>query len=423
MSKRKKTDLKQNNPKKRRRITNSESDDDDEKEEELKNIYEISEKIILTYSNKGGTGKTSTTYQILRNLIISNENVKILIIDNDQQENLTSMFLPPILSRSLKGKDIAQSTVKSLLNTKSSPIKIDNNIDFLFFEFLDPTSDSSIHSPAVKEVISKSLNELSKKYDYVFIDCNPAHLPLTIHLIENVKKMIYLMDLSEFSKDGFITTMRLRKLKPLVILNNIDIQKVPGSMETYKVTIEESLKSTYKLINEVYKCPHIILPMVSEFNKFMTERKIVKKDTKTIIMKQDKDTYGRTQYHSRILEVIKSINENKIFMELEQPKPNFIKEIFDEKTIYIGNYFYIYPTDDHIIFGRSEKLHTRFTKKELLKIDSSKIICWKCDSNFETFIKHHFKHLRDGNQESIRIFDKRAKKMIINSICEFAKIY
>jgi cellulose biosynthesis protein BcsQ len=196
-------------------------------DEQIDKTIELkSKKIVVIYSNKGGTGKTTTTYHLVLNLL--DREKRILVIDNDQQENITGMFLPSIMMESLENRGV--HTIRSLLTGNPKPIEIKPNLDFLLFDFFSEKEESSLSIPIGESFVVKNLESLSKTYNYILIDCNPAHLPFTKILLKHSNRMIYLMDLSPFSVTGLDITSRIREKPTVFIINKVN----------YKASVNES---------------------------------------------------------------------------------------------------------------------------------------------------------------------------------------
>lgn len=168
-------------------------------------------KIISFFSNKGGTGKTTLTYNVGADLSF-NHNKRVLVIDADSQMNLTaSMFglsdtieyseennkkwkeyLDKYLSFVNLVDDNKEKTIFSYqkhreANKENIDLFNNNNIvfDLLladedYFDFENTINsylrDFNLRKEAVKYFsnITKKIKELSKNYDFILIDCSPS---------------------------------------------------------------------------------------------------------------------------------------------------------------------------------------------------------------------------------------------------------
>ena len=130
-------------------------------------------KVISVINQKGGVGKTTSTYNIAT--LMSMKGKKVLMIDNDGQASLTLAcgYNPidlegSILDVYIQGShlsDIILETDIESLDLVASTIK------------LTTTETSLINAFARETILKNKLFEIQNDYDYVFID-NPPHLGL-----------------------------------------------------------------------------------------------------------------------------------------------------------------------------------------------------------------------------------------------------
>ena len=130
-------------------------------------------KVISVINQKGGVGKTTSTYNI--SALLVNKGYKVLMIDNDGQASLTlacgynpldleltmsdiyvnnTNIIDCILETEIEGLDLAPSTIE-----------------------LTMAETALINTFARETVIKGKLLELKDEYDFVLID-NPPHLGL-----------------------------------------------------------------------------------------------------------------------------------------------------------------------------------------------------------------------------------------------------
>ena len=168
-------------------------------------------KIISFFSNKGGTGKTTLTYNIGADLSF-NHNQKVLVIDADSQMNLTaSMFglsdtieyseennkkWKEYLDKYLSFVDLVDDEKNKTIfsyqthrenNKENIDLFNNNNIvfDLLladedYFDFENTINsylrDFNLRKEAVKyfSSITNKIKKLSENYDFILIDCSPS---------------------------------------------------------------------------------------------------------------------------------------------------------------------------------------------------------------------------------------------------------
>lgn len=108
--------------------------------------------IITTWNLKGGTGKTTTTFNLAANY--AKEGKRVLLVDLDMQANLTSFFDDDIVKHKENKPDIT-----SILNGAS---RIEEGIYHSRFENLDIVKGSN----DIMQLNMKDINILGSHYMY-----------------------------------------------------------------------------------------------------------------------------------------------------------------------------------------------------------------------------------------------------------------
>ena len=136
-------------------------------------------RFIVVTTNKGGVGKTTCTFQLFLTHAMKNKDKKYLLIDGDEQSNLSRRF--GILRHEKKGHDFSNLLIGDPVEDIiiESPLEEIPNVDLI------PSSDGL---DAMREVIRSkedfilSLDDAVfenwestfSNYDYVVIDTSPA---------------------------------------------------------------------------------------------------------------------------------------------------------------------------------------------------------------------------------------------------------
>jgi len=203
--------------------------------------------IIAIANQKGGVGKTNITFNLSGAL--AEKNKRILLIDLDQQGNLSSVFLDNIYNLKTTVADILldNDTAISGVVQKTSFQNIDiipSNID------LSKIDLQLAGEPDAQYFLADKLKEIKDNYDYIIIDCPPSlGLATRIGLVA-ADQIIIPMECQEWAVKGTIylrgaiTKIRKRANPKLKIMGYL-INKFVGRRkleEVYRDTIFESFK-------------------------------------------------------------------------------------------------------------------------------------------------------------------------------------
>lgn len=141
-------------------------------------------KILAVANQKGGTGKTTTAYNM--GSALANAGKRILFVDFDPQANLTMSFgieqpdkliatMNDMLYRIMDGKELPERSKYILYGDKLDIIP--SNIELALME-------ANLRNEAGGELtLSELLEPLRPDYDYIIIDTNPYLGQLTINAL------------------------------------------------------------------------------------------------------------------------------------------------------------------------------------------------------------------------------------------------
>ncbi len=157
--------------------------------------------VISIASQKGGTGKTSTTISLSAGL--ARQGKKVLLIDIDSQANSSKVLVPNY--QDLRKEDTIYATI---LGRKPLPVRPTaiSRLDIVPSHIL--LSNTDIELTTAKDHREARLkNELDKtrqNYDYVFVDCPPALSWLTINAFTASDQVIVVVSPGYFELDSIV---------------------------------------------------------------------------------------------------------------------------------------------------------------------------------------------------------------------------
>lgn len=132
-------------------------------------------KIIAVVNHKGGVGKTTTTVNL--GAALSRLGKRILLVDMDSQQNLTTSLM--------KEEDVTESIFDSLMQNEPLPIVgISEGLDLCPSELALAAAELHLQARIGREsLLKKLLNKVRDNYDFIFIDCPPSLGLFTINAL------------------------------------------------------------------------------------------------------------------------------------------------------------------------------------------------------------------------------------------------
>lgn len=160
-------------------------------------------KIIAIANQKGGVGKTTSTIAIGAGLVRMNK--KVLLIDFDSQGNLTKAL-------GNNHPDKIENTIANLMQSEMlDNVSQINSYIQSHVEGMDyiPSNNnlagielSLVNATSREKVLSRILNKVKQKYDFILIDCMPSLGILNVNALTASNKVIIPVQAEFLSTDG-----------------------------------------------------------------------------------------------------------------------------------------------------------------------------------------------------------------------------
>lgn len=155
--------------------------------------------VISIASQKGGTGKTTTSISLAAGL--ARKGKKVLLVDIDSQANSSKVLLhhyPTI--------DKEQTIYRTILQRQPLPIHPTaiTNLELTPAHILLSNTDVELTTAIDhrEERLKRELDQVKSRYDFVFIDCPPALSWLTVNAFTASDKVMIVVSPGYFELDS-----------------------------------------------------------------------------------------------------------------------------------------------------------------------------------------------------------------------------
>jgi len=253
-------------------------------------------KIISIANQKGGVGKTTTSVNLAAALGILEKS--ILLIDADPQANATSGISSEIDKKQIGTYDVLLNTKninEAIKKTKSPNFDIiQANIDLVAIEI------ELVNKSKREFMLKKALEKLSKKYDYILIDCPPSLGLITLNAFAASDSILIPIQCEYFALEGLGKLLNTIKSVQKIHNNDLDIEGLLLTM------YDSRLRLSNQVVEEVKKhFGKMVFKTIIQRNVRLSEAPSFGEN----IIEYDATSKGSQNYLSLAQEIIK---KNKV---------------------------------------------------------------------------------------------------------------
>ena len=213
-------------------------------------------KVIAIANQKGGVGKTTTTFNL--GVALKNQGKRVLVVDADPQGDLTTYMGYNESELKTTLAQLMESVIyDSQLDTKQAILNNAEGIDLIPSDLDLSATEAMLVNAMSREVTLRTiLNNVKKDYDYVLIDCMPSLGMLTINALSCSDKVVIPVQDRFLAAKGMghllKTVSRVKRtINPNLEVGGILLTLVNKRTNLSKETIQD-LKETYGRAIKLY---------------------------------------------------------------------------------------------------------------------------------------------------------------------------
>ena len=199
-------------------------------------------KIVSLTNQKGGVGKTTTSVNLAVSFAVSE--VKTLLIDLDPQSNATTGLEALVEERRGSVYDLIVGDVKA------SDVISSTRLECL--DIISSTNDlvgaevELVNLMARERQLEKKLKSLTKKYDYILIDCPPSLGLLTLNALTCSNSIIIPIQCEYYALEGLGQLLNTFRLVQKNLNSKLEIEGVLLTMYDSRLNLSSQVADEVK---------------------------------------------------------------------------------------------------------------------------------------------------------------------------------